>query len=335
VKGLGSEAASEHPKKWEPLEDTPAYHWSLPEVRIVVTYVLLASLWIIGSDLFLTKSTATESQLGVIQSLKGLNFVLTTGVLLFFVLRRAYGGWRLAEERRLLVIQQARERYRNLCSRVQSLREEDRTRISREVHDELGQLLTGIKMELRMVENELAGREDRSLNPAIDRLVELGEMVDSTITSVQRITADLRPSSLDHLGLAAAIREEGEQFAKRSGTLCHVEVDDSLDNLPADLETAIFRICQESLTNVARHSNAGHVDVRFGRVGDQIRLSVKDDGDGMDMSVLDDPCSLGLIGMAERAENIGGSIHFESRPREGTEVIFTAPMPGPNHSRES
>jgi signal transduction histidine kinase len=326
VKGFQSQHIADPPKEWESAEDTPAYHWSLPEVRIVVTYVFLASLWIIGSDVFLTNSTASESELGVIHSLKGLNFVLTTGVLLFFVLRRAYGGWRLAEEHRLLVIKQARERYRTLCSRVQSLREEDRTRIAREIHDELGQLLTGIKMELRMVENELAGRNDRSLNPAIDRLVELGEMVDSTISSIQRITADLRPSVLDHLGLAAALKEEAELFGMRSGILCHVEIDE-IEALPPELETTIFRIFQESLTNVARHANAEHVVVSFFEENGALKLSVKDDGDGMDMAVLDDPGSLGLIGMAERAESMGGAVHFESLPQQGTEVIFTVPIP--------
>ena len=132
------------------MESPSSYHWSLPEVRIVLIYFILASAWIVGSDLLLTKSVADTSEVGVIQSLKGLNFVITTAVLLFFVLRRAYGGWRHAERERLAVIEQARERFRNLSTHIQTLREEDRTRIAREIHDELGQLLTGVKMELRL-----------------------------------------------------------------------------------------------------------------------------------------------------------------------------------------
>ena len=307
--------------------ESPRYHWSLPEVRIVVIYVVLASIWIVGSDLFITKSVKSETELGLMQSLKGLNFVLTTGILLFLVLRRAYGGWRLAEERRLTVMRRARERYRNLSSRIQTLREEDRTRIAREIHDELGQLLTGIKMELRLVENKLADRDDRSLNPVIDKLVEATEMVDSTMTSVQRISAGLRPSALDHLGLATALTEEADLFCLRTGIQCVIEIPDPVESLPAELETAIFRIFQESLTNVARHANADNVEACFTIRDGVLKLSVRDDGDGMDVSVLEDPKSLGLIGMLERAENIGGSVFFTSHVPKGTEVILTVPVP--------
>ena len=308
-------------------EEVPACHWSLPEVRIVVLYVVLASLWIVGSDLVLTESVTPDYKMGVLQSLKGLNFVITTGILLFLVLRRAYGGWRLAEERRLTVMRQARERYRNLSSRIQGLREEDRTKIAREIHDELGQLLTGIKMELRMAENHLSDRNDRSLNPVIDKLVEATEIVDTTISAVQKISAGLRPSALDHLGLQVALVEEADQFQERTGIPCTVEIQDPMAVVPPEVETAAFRIFQESLTNVARHSRAKKVEAAFSANNRLLKLLIRDDGIGMDVSVMEDPKSLGLIGMLERAENLGGSLMINSHPQTGTEVILSIPLP--------
>lgn len=309
------------------MESQPSYHWSLPEVRIVLIYFILASAWIVGSDLLLTKSVNDTSEVGVIQSLKGLNFVVTTAVLLFFVLRRAYGGWRHAERERLAVIEQARERFRNLSIHIQTLREEDRTRIAREIHDELGQLLTGIKMELRLVETRLADRDDRSLNPCIDRLVEASEMIDTTIDSVRRISAGLRPSVLDNIGLGAALREEARQFALRTSILCEVEIDDYPDVLPGEVATAAFRIFQESLTNIARHADARRIKSSLTVKDNVLRLAIHDDGKGIAPAELDNPKSLGIIGMLERAKNVGGQVAFLRSPASGTDVMLTIPLP--------
>ena len=198
--------------------------WSLPETRIATLYVLLASLWIIASDFMVNAAVDGPQRLVLVNSFKGLNFVLTTGVILFFVLRRAYGGWRRSEERRVAGLRAARERYRGLSSRIQALQEAERTRISREIHDELGQLLTGIKMQLRLIENRLSDREDRSLNPAIDEMVEASAMIDQTIASVRRISSGLRPPALDVLGLVAALTEEAEQFSRRTGIECKMMI---------------------------------------------------------------------------------------------------------------
>ena len=179
------------------------------------------------------------------QSFKGLNFVITTGVVLFFVLRRAYGGWRRSEERRMATLRSARESYRKLSSKLQTMREEERTSISREIHDELGQQLTGIKMQLRLIEDHLADREDRSLNPLIDDLVETSAMIDETIHSVRRISSGLRPLALDHLGLAAALDEEAEQFSKRTGIECRLKIGEMEEPIQPEVQTAAFRIFQE------------------------------------------------------------------------------------------
>jgi signal transduction histidine kinase len=300
--------------------------WSRPEARIVAAYFILASAWIVGSDLLLTSSAFDNEEIAVIQSLKGLNFVITTALLLFFVLRRAYDGWRIAEERRGMVVEHARERFRTLCSHVQELREMDRIRIAREIHDELGQLLTGIKMEVRLLENQLADHDDRSLNPAIDKLVEISELVDDTIASVQNIAAGLRPSALDNQGLGTALIDEAGQFSQRSGIPCSIVVEDSPDPLPPEVSTAVFRIFQESLTNVARHANARRIDSKLSVEGNVLKLEIHDDGKGIDPSILDNPKSLGLIGMVERAESVGGLVTFKPHPQQGTDVVLTVPL---------
>lgn len=301
---------------------------SLPEVRIAVLYVLVASLWIIGSDALLHRTDIGRSNEVFLQSFKGLNFVITTGLLLYFVLRRAFGGWREAEGKRLAAVRSARECYRNLSSRIRTLREEERTRISREVHDELGQLLTGVKMQLRLIEDRLGNREDRSLNPAIDELVEASAMIDETIASVQRISSGLRPLALDHLGLAAALDEESEQFTKRTGIECNLKLGEIEDPLPPEVETAAFRIFQESLTNVARHSEAGKVEAECTVKGDVLMLTVLDDGVGIDPEIVCDKESLGLVGMFERAADAGGRVEFKAAAGRGTEMRLTIPLAG-------
>lgn len=315
--------------------DLDAVPWTLPEVRIVITYFVVASLWIVGSDLILTKATVEDTQAGLIQSLKGLNFVITTAVLLFFVLRRAYRGWRHAELHRLTVIELAREKFHKLSSHVQSLREDERTRIAREIHDELGQLLTGIKMELRLLENRLSKNGDRTVNHAIDKLVEISELVDDTITSVQRISAGLRPSALDNLGLGTALIDEAGQFTQRTGIPCSIVVEDLPEKLSSEVSTTTFRIFQESLTNVARHADARRIDSRVTCDKNLLRLMIHDDGKGIDPAVADDPKSLGLLGMLERAEHVGGEVVFLRNPDKGTDVILTVPLPSTETAPDS
>jgi signal transduction histidine kinase len=308
--------------------ERPAWRrWWLPEVRIVLVYFILASAWIIGSDLWLSETTPDPDESLTIQILKGLNFVITTAILLFFVLRHVYTGWRHAEERRMDGIDHARERFRSLSSHVQTLRENDRAEISREIHDELGQLLTGIQMQLRLIEDRLSDREDRTLNPLIDKLVETSELVDTTITSVQRISAGLRPSSLDNLGLATAVRGEAELFSERTGIGCEVRIGEISNHLPAEVTTTAFRIFQEALTNVARHAEAGHVEAELAVHENVLTLVVRDDGRGIDLASVEDPKSLGLMGMLERAAHAGGRVDFSGQPGQGTCVTLTIPLP--------
>jgi signal transduction histidine kinase len=298
----------------------------MPEVRIAVIYVLLASLWIIGSDTVLNLFVNGQDDTVFFQSCKGLNFVITTGVVLFFVLRRAYGGWRCSEERRMIPLRSGRARYRKLSSKLQTMREEERTRISREIHDELGQLLTGIKMQLRLIEDHLADREDRSLNTAIDDLVETSAMIDETINSVRRISSGLRPLALDHLGLAAALDEEAEQFSKRTGIECRLKIGEMEESIRPEVQTAAFRIFQESLTNVARHAEARVIDAGCSTGDGVLTLTVRDDGVGIAPDAAGNPESLGLMGMLERAADTGGKVEFDSPSGHGTRVVLTIPL---------
>ena len=301
--------------------------WSRPEVRIVTAYLVLASAWIIGSDLLMSTSVFEKDEIAVIQTLKGLNFIITTALLLFFVLRQAYDGWRVAEQRRRQVIEQARERFRVLCAHVQGLREEDRIRIAREIHDELGQLLTGIKMEVRMLENRLADRDDRTLNSAIDKLVEISELVDETTVAVQNIASGLRPSALDNQGLGTALIDEAGQFTQRCGIPCAIVVENLPGTLPPEVTTAVFRIFQEAMVNIARHAVAQRIDSKLSVRDNVLTLEIHDDGKGIDPSAIKDPKSLGLMGMIERAESIGGRVVISPNPVKGTDVALTLPLP--------
>jgi signal transduction histidine kinase len=294
-----------------------------PEVRIVLAYLVIASVWVIGSDRLLQHSMPASP--ASLQTFKGLNFVATTSLLLFFVLRRAYRGWRQAEREQWAMMSEMSDMFRNLSIRVEGLREADRTRISRELHDQLGQELTGLKMDLRWIESRLEVRDDRSLNPLTDRLVETLEQVDSLIATVQRIAADLRPDALDDLGLAEALTQEAERFALRSEVTCKVEVAGLPEEISPALATAVFRIFQEALTNVARHAEATRVRASCRLVDEALELTITDNGKGMPFGVAPDAKSLGLLGMRERAELLGGKISFNPAETGGTQVIATLP----------
>ncbi len=295
-----------------------------PEVRIVAVYLILASIWVLGSDYLLHCVLKEDSP--YMQSLKGLNFVLTTSVLLFFVLRRAYRGWRRAEREQMALVSGVSEAFRHLSTRVESLREADRTRISRELHDQLGQALTGLKLDLRWVESRIEIREDRSLNPVTDRLVEAQEQVDDLIRTVQRISTDLRPDALDNLGLPEALAQEAERFLLRTGVPCEIRAEGLSGEIPPETATAAFRIFQEALTNVARHARASRVVVECSAGENELRLAIRDDGRGIDPAAVRDPESLGLLGMRERAILSGGSLAVAAGENGGTSVEARLPF---------
>ena len=224
-------------------------------------------------------------------------------------------------------IRNSRHQLRALSARLESLREEERTRIAREIHDELGQMLTGLKMDLRWIEKKVGEIDGHpTLNPVIDKAVEAGELADQTITAVQRIAAELRPGVLDQLGLFPALKHEAQRFHKRTSILCQVELPQRQPELPPQVATAVFRIFQETLTNVARHAEAAEVRVTFREEGSRVILEVADNGRGLPPDALRNPKALGLLGMKERAAVLGGDVQFHSSPGRGTSVTLRLPL---------
>jgi signal transduction histidine kinase len=235
------------------------------------------------------------------------------------VLSREIAERKQAEEQ----LRQSEERLRALTARLQSVREEERTTISREIHDELGQSLTGLKMDLTWLANHVKG-EQKHLAPKFKSMFGL---IDETIQSVRRIASGLRPEVLDEAeGLTAAIAWQARHFQMRTGIRCKVDLPAESPVLDQERSTATFRIFQEVLTNVARHAEATRLDVSMKLDTDRLRLEVKDNGKGIPDSAVRGPKSLGLLGMHERATLIGGKIDITGAPGKGTKVTLSIPL---------
>jgi signal transduction histidine kinase len=210
---------------------------------------------------------------------------------------------------------------RALAARLQRAREEERTAIAREVHDELGQALTGIKLDIVWMKRLLPG--DPELLAKCQSMV---DQVDGTLDTVRRIATELRPSVLDQLGLHAAIEWQGQDFARRTRIPVDLDVTDGNASIPDLVASSAFRILQESLTNVARHARASRVVIRLTVTPHQLTLEITDDGVGIAPQRLEGTASLGLVGMRERALGCGGELRVSGRPTLGTTVSLTIPL---------
>jgi two-component system sensor histidine kinase UhpB len=219
----------------------------------------------------------------------------------------------------------SREQLRALAARLQAVREEERTQVAREIHDELGQMLTALKMDLRSIERDLEEHNNPRLNPVLDKAVAATELTDSLVKSVQRIAAELRPGILDRLGLVTALAHEAEQFQQRTRIACHVTFPTQELDLPFESSTAVFRIFQEALTNVARHAHATEVQIELRFRPGALTLEVRDNGRGIQAGDLLGPHSLGILGMKERARQLGGDVTFSAGPNGGTMVMLEIP----------
>jgi len=214
------------------------------------------------------------------------------------------------------------EDMRRLNAHLQTIREEERTSIAREIHDELGQQLTGLKMDASWLRKKI-GAEDYSLQEKLNGMMSL---IDDTVKTVRRIASDLRPGVLDDLGLAAALEWQSSEFEKRTGIACHFYSDVRELQIEKDLATGIFRIYQETLTNVMRHSGATSVQSVLEQNETDLKLSVHDNGVGFDAIEAKNKKTLGLTGMRERALMLGGEIKINSKNDEGTLVVLTIPL---------
>jgi signal transduction histidine kinase len=221
-------------------------------------------------------------------------------------------------------LQRSQEELRRLSQHLQEAREEERTRISREIHDELGGALTSLKLELARLQRaaDQTGMDEEHLQ----RFAELGNSIEATLDAVRRIAADLRPSILDHFGLAAAIEWQLTRLGDSSGLSWHFTPPEGEPALPRDHATAVFRIFQETLTNVARHAGASRVDVRLETRPGELLLEVRDDGRGISEAQRRGAQSLGLLGMRERVRLLQGDLSIEGRPGQGTTVRVRLPL---------
>ncbi len=225
-------------------------------------------------------------------------------------------------------LRQTAEQLRALSMHLQSVREEERTRIARELHDELGQMLTGLKMDLSWLGGRLSeGGALESPEALLERTLAMTQLVDESIVAIRRLVAELRPAILDQLGLVDALEWLAQDFQQRSGIEC--EFVSALPRLGMERNwtTAVFRIVQEALTNVARHSGATRAAVHLDQDAGGLRLVVEDNGKGISAEGISSPTSFGLQGMRERAIQLGGAITLKGRPGLGTTI--TVRIPGP------
>ncbi len=216
----------------------------------------------------------------------------------------------------------SREQLRILLAHLQSVREDERTRISREIHDELGQSLTALKIDLSW----LLKRLSKEQKPLVEKVELMSNLIDMNIQTVKRISAELRPGLLDDLGLPAAFEWQAEDFQKRTGIHCKVRIQPEDIALDRNLSTAIFRIFQETLTNVVRHAKAKNVGVTLTKKKEEVLLEVKDDGKGITEKQISSPKSIGLIGMRERVHFFGGGVKISGKKDKGTVVTVTIPI---------
>jgi signal transduction histidine kinase len=223
-------------------------------------------------------------------------------------------------------LQASREKLRALAARVQAVREEERTAVAREIHDDLAQELTRLKIDITLLGKLLAPAGGRPLPAAVgEKLAQMGVIADSAIQSVQRIATSLRPVVLDSLGLSAAIEWQAEDFQGRTGIGCSAVLPPKDLDLDRDTCTALFRILQESLTNVLRHSGATRVEILLREHADYIQLRVRDNGRGIRTDEAEAPSAVGLLGMRERARLLGGHCDIREISGEGTTVDARVP----------
>ena len=215
---------------------------------------------------------------------------------------------------------------RSLALRLQSVREEERIALARELHDVLAPDLTSAKLDAVWIAKQFPTSPTRDDPAALDRLADLETSINSTITTVQRIATDLRPPVLDRFGLPAAVKWQVERFQEKAAIKCHTDITDDPSRFTEEQATAIFRILQESLTNVARHAEASRVHVSLQMLPDSTQLTISDNGHGIPAAHLNDARSIGLLGMRERANGIGATISIRNNPDAGTTVAVALPF---------
>lgn len=214
------------------------------------------------------------------------------------------------------------QQIRRLTAYLQKVREDERANIAREIHDELGQQLTVMKMDITWMKKKVKAG---ILEPLPEKMDEVLEIIDGTVSSVRRIATDLRPSLLDDIGLIAAIEWEADKFAKRTGIKVNLSKSESV-TLPTEYVTGLFRILQESLTNIIRHASATQVDIHLKNQNNEFILCIEDNGSGFDMNAVAGKKTLGLLGIKERSAMMQGVFTINSEPLKGTKLEVRVPL---------
>lgn len=219
-------------------------------------------------------------------------------------------------------LQNSYKQIKQLVTHLQDIREQERTNMAREIHDELGQQLTGLKMYISSLHKKIAPQEEDIKEKFTSTL----QLIEDTIKSVRKISMDLRPSMLDDLGLMAALEWQSNEFEKRSGIDTEFINQTGNREIPNRLKTGLFRIYQESLTNVARHADAKKIVSSLKLENDSLTLTITDDGKGFSFKNIESKKTLGLFGMKERTLEMGGHYEIKSEPGVGTTVLVTVPI---------
>ncbi|HEX4230691.1 MAG TPA: CHASE3 domain-containing protein [Bryobacteraceae bacterium] len=250
----------------------------------------------------------------------GLVFEMSVGGLILLLL--VAGALQLmrgfkAEQKLMEDVREKELRYKMLAARIQSAREDERTALARDIHDDLGQALTGIKIDLAMLSRQLDAEQREAASQRLDSSL---VAVDSAIQSLRRVSRDLRPAVLDQVGLSAALRAHGREFGARTGIRVEFDLIEELLPMNVEQRTALFRIAQEALTNVARHARAQSVRLTLANRTGDIHLNIRDDGVGIPARPLGSGTSLGLLGMEERAHLVGARLKLTTERGKGTTV---------------
>lgn len=217
----------------------------------------------------------------------------------------------------------SREQLRELTRHLEAVREEEQQRLSRELHDELGQTLTALKIDVSWLKKRSATLRNEAVS---EKIRAMSELIDQTIATTKRISTALRPAMLDDLGLVSAVEWQTDEFKKCSGINCALAVTPPKIVINPEIANAVFRILQEALTNILRYAEATRVKISLNATEEQIELKVKDNGKGISKEKIKDPQSLGLIGMRERLYPFGGALDIKGRKGKGTTVSIVIPL---------
>lgn len=221
-----------------------------------------------------------------------------------------------------LEVKRAQQQLHELSAHIQDAKEQERLRIAREVHDEIGSLLTAIKIDLSWLKQRLPA-ENRQL---VEKTTTIESLVNKAITSASNLAHSLRPGFLDCFGIAAAIEIEAQEFSKRSGIPCTVTKSQECIDLPEMYSITLYRIFQEALNNILKHARASQVQIEIVKGEDHLELIIEDDGIGFDDSARNKPHSFGLRGIRERIAHLGGNVKISSEPGKGTHIAIFLPL---------